>query len=1018
MSKSVAKKHNFCVTSFLLLFALFFIFQFVFSMEAGNYRYETYGVDFNVSNWVIDVNGALDTDSSAVCTLIGKNDSTNSTVFNNTAMNADTVNLGFYYYEVAASNTVAWPKGKYSVIMTCTDGNLTGSENVSFIIGDDVTQLITDANSYLTRLMTDLNSIGRGFNSDQNSILYNINSNVSTINSNISSINSNIILINSKLTDINNQIYLVPSLVWTNSSRTLSDYNQQSIFSYLESIQGIVTDVNGMNWISAADVWNYSTRTLSDYNQQTMFEYLDRVNARTIDINGRAWISAADVWNFASRNLTDYNQADLVNYLNEIRAISVDVNANAWISAADVWAYAERKLTDYNYAPMVNYLEDINVGVRDINSRTYFSVQDIWNYSVRTLSDYNQSGMFAYLQDINSTTNSINSTVSNIWLNQSADFKATLSDVGQIAVSKVYRSKLWVFDFNGSPKDCDSTPTVTLFDPVRNEIVSAVNMTRESLGIYTYNYTTSSGQTAGLWETIVTAQVNGVTVKPSDFWELTGSPPEVKIDSITDDTISDITAKALITNEGLTAEEYQYEYCIVANQSNQCGGDDDVDYSSGAKLLNPSETWTKNLTLNVSTAGTYYFKVKVYYAGGTSGATKQFSAVAASSGTGGTGGTGGDGGGGGGGSGGGIVSGGAISPGTGLISLPSSSDSTNSKLVILEVPSELNAFVAETTFLSLQIKNSGTNRIDDIKLIFDGFFSNWYVVEYEKTSLNVGEISSIVVKINPSEKATIKDYLLKLKISSSVGGVVGVTEKDFVLRVLENPNTTLKLVEVFSNAIKSNRDGTITTEVYNSGTATENFLVSLLAPLDWGVEQESISVTLFPGEKKNVTFNVTPSSRAGIQELVLSIKKVGVETSVLSREIYLIVPAASSVNQNDILSLLTGGENGFSLIAFSIIILLLLVGIVLTYSVFVKVSKFDGFKKEEKSSNVVVDVFENHFKNYDVTLKSHFGVVNKKLDKINSSLEKKNSGGISSIFSKFKKQSNIISKKGRWGNKK
>ena len=46
--------------TFLLLILLFLI-PLSFSTEVGDYRYYTYGQDFNITNWVIDENGELDT---------------------------------------------------------------------------------------------------------------------------------------------------------------------------------------------------------------------------------------------------------------------------------------------------------------------------------------------------------------------------------------------------------------------------------------------------------------------------------------------------------------------------------------------------------------------------------------------------------------------------------------------------------------------------------------------------------------------------------------------------------------------------------------------------------------------------------------------------------------------------------------------------------------------------------------------------------------------------------------------
>ncbi|GIU68388.1 MAG: hypothetical protein KatS3mg001_238 [Candidatus Pacearchaeota archaeon] len=203
-----------------------------------------------------------------------------------------------------------------------------------------------------------------------------------------------------------------------------------------------------------------------------------------------------------------------------------------------------------------------------------------------------------------------------------------MSDFDEVLAGKNFRAKIWIFDQNGVPINADSTPTITLYDPLRNIIVQNVSMTQISTGIYEYNFTTSSGLTGGVWEAIANVVVNGINYQPSDFWELESSPAQVKINSIVDNTIPTITADVTITNEGSGAQEYQYEYCIVSEQTNQCGGDDDIDYASGAKLLNPGESFNTLLTLDgVTSPGDYYFKIVVYFGTEKSGASQLFTAV-------------------------------------------------------------------------------------------------------------------------------------------------------------------------------------------------------------------------------------------------------------------------------------------------------------------------------------------------------------------------------------------------------
>ena len=230
----------------------------------------------------------------------------------------------------------------------------------------------------------------------------------------------------------------------------------------------------------------------------------------------------------------------------------------------------------------------------------------------------------------------INETVTNTRESQQANFRVELSDLGEIAAGKDYRAKLWVYNFEGKPRNATTTPIITLYDSLRNIIVQNVEMQFLDIGIYEYSFTTSSTHTSGMWESIVSANISGVIVKPSDYWEFESSPAEVTINSICDKTIPTIAADVTITNEGSGAQEYHYEYCIVTEQSNSCGGSDDECYGSGARNLQPGQSWNSieeepnRFTCDeITQTGDYWFKVLVYYGTEVSGASKLFTATEA-----------------------------------------------------------------------------------------------------------------------------------------------------------------------------------------------------------------------------------------------------------------------------------------------------------------------------------------------------------------------------------------------------
>ena len=108
------------------------------------------------------------------------------------------------------------------------------------------------------------------------------------------------------------------------------------------------------------------------------------------------------------------------------------------------------------------------------------------------------------------------------------------------------------------------------------------------------------------------------------------SPPQVIINAITNTVVPTITADITMTNEGTVGAEYPYEWCVVSDIGNDCGGGDDVFYASASKYLNPSENFLTDLNATVPTPGNYYFKLVAHYGAGRSVASMSFTATAGS----------------------------------------------------------------------------------------------------------------------------------------------------------------------------------------------------------------------------------------------------------------------------------------------------------------------------------------------------------------------------------------------------
>ena len=374
----------------------------------------------------------------------------------------------------------------------------------------------------------------------------------------------------------------------------------------------MLSTISGGSALTAADVWNYAARTLTGANlntgslatlsdiQSASSSVTTQVNTNTNSQTGTlsASLSAASSSIAAVVNGNINTQTAAI-------ASTINSNTNTAISnastsivsqlassllsvPANVWSYGSRSLTTFGTL-----------------------VADVWSSATRTLTGTGiTGGNLSSQSDI-----------------QGASWSMTMSDFDTTSAGSNYLATVYISN-NGSLADPLSVPQITLYDANRNVVANGVSMTRVSAGIYRYSYTTASNAAAGVWEGAVTVTPeSGKTLSATDYWNLSTSPTQVIITGIQSLIVPNITADVRITNEGTASYEYQYEWCVVSNQNNACGGGDDVYYGSAAKLINPGENFDTTLAATVPSPGTYYFKVVVYYGSLSSRASTQFTAV-------------------------------------------------------------------------------------------------------------------------------------------------------------------------------------------------------------------------------------------------------------------------------------------------------------------------------------------------------------------------------------------------------
>lgn len=493
------------------------------------------------------------------------------------------------------------------------------------------------------------------------------------------------VLKNSVVTDSS-----IATSVWASGTRTLSSFGSlvsdtaSSVWSSptrdLTGFGTLVSDIwaNGTRTLtsgaapSAADIWSYGTRNLTDATLSSgSLATLANVTSATSPLATAAMLTAVK----ASTDTIDWS--DITTIKNNVATLITEIgtgNIAAIKTSTDdiAWADIDGIVTDTG---LIKAKTDTIAWANVADIKTKTDTIDWANVTgIKTKTDTilwtdiaalaTSAELASAVTDINDNTDANTTTITNaiaalnditaadVWANgtrtltssSAASWSATTSDFGSITAGSKYLALLTTV-FDGTLTDSANLPTVTIYDPSRNVVVSGVPMTKTADGIYSYSYTTAGAAEAGTWETVFSVTVEpGKTLSGNDYWSIATSPAQVIINSISDNIIPQVSANVTVTNEGLTGYEYQYEWCVVSTASNVCGGGDDVFHGLAAKYINPGEDFNTTLTADVLTAGNYYFKLVVYFGTESSGASRSFAAVAGAGGAGGAGGGGGGGG--------------------------------------------------------------------------------------------------------------------------------------------------------------------------------------------------------------------------------------------------------------------------------------------------------------------------------------------------------------------------------------
>jgi hypothetical protein len=405
-----------------------------------------------------------------------------------------------------------------------------------------------------------------------------INTNLNTVNTNLNTANTNLNTANTNLNSLaNNLDVLIGAFIVTQS--TVNDLSA-SATSFITALTNSTNDFykNAVLTFTAGTL-NGQVRRISAYNGST--------KAITLDPSLTSAPGNGDAFTITKQNVRVEEQAAAIKTTGE------DTNT---------------KVTDIQ-----TKTNDIQTKVTDIQTKT--------------------NSIYSLLQTVDTNLSATQSAVNNLRASQQKMYTLNLSDISEVASNSNYRSTLMVRDYEGNPIDLAEAPTITIYNSTRAEALTETAMSKVigATGVYEYVFPISSGALAGLWEALVNVDTGGTANNfLNDYFQVTGSPTQVLVNSITANSLNNILANVTITNEGTSEYEYHYEYCIVASSDNACGGDDDVFYGSGSKKIGAGVAYNTVLPvppgnpMSVSVAGTYYFKLVVYYGVEASGASQQF----------------------------------------------------------------------------------------------------------------------------------------------------------------------------------------------------------------------------------------------------------------------------------------------------------------------------------------------------------------------------------------------------------
>jgi archaellum component FlaC len=511
------------------------------------------------------------------------------------------------------SNNLADTSSSLGSLIDSVNGNVNNANNTLGTISDAVSSLGNNLTSASSSLGALLGTVNTNVNSANNALAA-VSSTLSTLGNNLANTSSSLgSLIASNASNLGNSITTVNTNINNLSSSVSSQIqNNTSQLNSLKANMDVLIGAFIVTQSTVNDASPSSTRFATNLTNTTDDFYKNAVITFTSgDLNGQV------------RRISAYSGAAKTITADPAFAKAPSNGDSFTIAKQNV--YVEEQMANHEASDSVarSNIVDIQSKVTDVQSKVTDIQTKVTDIQGKTNS------MYSLLQTVDSNLDDLQASVNTIRASQEKVFSAKLSGASEIQAGSTYRAKVNIFDFESNPIDPASAPTIVIYDSSRNMAVATTSMARNSTGIYEYDYPLDPEAMGGSWEAVVSVNTGGSTAKTlNNYFSVSGAPAQVIINSLTSG-VPTVKANFSIKNEGSDPTEYQYEYCIVSDQSNQCGGNDDISFGSASKRVMAGETFTTDVSLGIPGTGTYWFKITATYGGESSSASQQFTVSSA-----------------------------------------------------------------------------------------------------------------------------------------------------------------------------------------------------------------------------------------------------------------------------------------------------------------------------------------------------------------------------------------------------